>query len=164
MMQHMVAPDPKLAFSLRLRDALTADGIEIKRGHVAVVARIFNVSGETARKWLSGQSIPDTKRLPEIAKRLKVSALWLLSGQGPMKMIDSYKTREEFFSGPPQHKLSEGRRFIRLINQMAPILEAASDNLRNAIEGLLICYQENPGEAERIAKAINALLNNTPSK
>jgi len=77
--------DEKQEFSKRLHAACDFAGIVKGRGRRAELARMFGVSGESARKWLEGFSIPDTKRIPEIAKKLGVRGEWLLTGIGPMQ-------------------------------------------------------------------------------
>lgn len=76
-MQPMVAN----SFSSRLNAALTEAGIPQDRKRLATVAKMFGVSREAVRKWLSGDSIPDTKRIPEIANKLNVTVEWLLGGK-----------------------------------------------------------------------------------
>lgn len=96
MMQPMVAAeDEKLEFARRLHTACDLAGIVSGRGRRAELARMFNVSGETARKWLAGESIPDTKRIPQIAKRLGVRGEWLLTGQGPMRTAEAHSNVTE---------------------------------------------------------------------
>lgn len=101
----MVAESQKQAFSQRLHRALDYAHIPKKRGRPAAVAKLFGVSREAARKWLDAESIPDTKRIPQIARRLQVRAEWLLSGVGPMEqttmnddlqqLIDTYNAMTE---------------------------------------------------------------------
>lgn len=74
----------KMEFAQRLRQALDHAGIPDDRQRRGWVAKTFGVSVETARKWLVGESIPATKRIPLIAERLGVRGEWLLTGQGPM--------------------------------------------------------------------------------
>lgn len=85
--------DEKKLFAERLNQALDFAGIPPKgKGRQIQLASLFNVSQESARKWLEGESFPDTKRIPEIAKKLKVNAQWLLSGVGNMNPSASIKT------------------------------------------------------------------------
>ena len=91
----MVTSNPKEEFSRRLNKALDLAGIPPKgRGRQVAVAKMFGVSQKGARKWLEGESIPDTKRLPEIARRLNVRGEWLLTGQGPMRVTEGEATAE----------------------------------------------------------------------
>lgn len=90
--------DEKKSFSERLNIALDIAGIPQKgKGRQLQVAGLFGVSQESARKWLAGKSFPDTKRIPEIAKKLKVNAQWLLSGVGSINPIH---TAQEYMSEP----------------------------------------------------------------
>lgn len=80
----MVTLDAKAKFSERLNDALDQCDI-VKKGHgrQTAVAKMFRVSQKGARKWLEGEAIPNTKRLPEIAIRLETTTEWLLTGRNP---------------------------------------------------------------------------------
>jgi transcriptional regulator with XRE-family HTH domain len=72
-------------FSKRLDSALTYAGIPADRHRRAIVSKLFGVSREAVRKWLAGESIPDTKRISDIAREMGVRGEWLLTGQGPMR-------------------------------------------------------------------------------
>lgn len=75
--------DPKRAFSNRLNEALDDAGFPPKgEGRQNAVAKAFRVSQVAARKWLEGESIPNTKRLAEMAERVGTTVEWLLSGHG----------------------------------------------------------------------------------
>lgn len=79
----MVSSNEKQAFSARLNDALDRAGIAPKgKGRQVELARMFRVSQKGARKWVEGESIPKTARLMSIARRLRVSTEWLLTGHG----------------------------------------------------------------------------------
>lgn len=85
-------PDEKKLFAERLNKSLDFAGIPPKgKGRQTQLASLFSVSQESARKWLEGESFPDTKRIPEIAKKLKVNAQWLLAGVGNMNPSASIK-------------------------------------------------------------------------
>lgn len=75
----------KVAFAIRLGEALTEAGIPDDRQRRGTVAAMFGVSRETARKWLTGEAIPATKRIPIIARRLNVRGEWLLTGKSPKR-------------------------------------------------------------------------------
>ncbi len=47
-----------------------------------LLGKMFNVSQESARKWLTGESIPQTEKCIEIAKKAKVGFEWLMTGRG----------------------------------------------------------------------------------
>jgi SOS-response transcriptional repressor LexA len=79
----MIEVDEKKGFAERLNMALDLAGIPQKgKGRQIQLASLFGVSQESARKWLEGASFPDTKRIPEIARKLNINAQWLLSGVG----------------------------------------------------------------------------------
>lgn len=54
-----------------------------RRGRRIRLAKAFGVSGESARKWLAGESMPKLATASKIAKEIGVSVNWLLNGQGP---------------------------------------------------------------------------------
>ena len=62
------------------------------KGRQVIVGKMFGVSQKGARKWLEGEAIPDTKRIPEIAKKLGVRGEWLLTGMGSMTV--DYRTQK----------------------------------------------------------------------
>lgn len=81
MLQHMVAINPKLAFSRRLHQA--CDGARLPvRGRAPYLAKITDVSKEAARKWLSGDAIPAMDHVVILAQHFAVGAEWLLTGMG----------------------------------------------------------------------------------
>jgi hypothetical protein len=62
---------------------------------------MFEVSREAVRKWLAGESIPDTKRIADISFQTGVKGEWLLTGHGPMSYSDGASEEaghKEFFS------------------------------------------------------------------
>lgn len=74
----------KLAFAKRLNLACDRAGIPAKgSGRQVVLGELFGVSQNGARKWLEGEAIPNTKRLPAMARTLSVTAEWLLTGDDP---------------------------------------------------------------------------------
>jgi len=82
--------DVRAAFAQRLNQALDEAGIPRKgHGRQALVGKMFGMSQKGARKWLEGESLPDTARIPQIAQRLGVRSEWLLSGLGPKRSGES---------------------------------------------------------------------------
>lgn len=59
-------------------------GIKIGGGRPGAVAAAFTVSREAARKWLTGEAMPDGWRILDMADALGVRTEWLLSGKGLM--------------------------------------------------------------------------------
>lgn len=71
----------RLAFAKRFNLACDRAGIPAKgSGRQTAVATLFQVSQKGARKWLEGEAIPGTKRIPVMARTLGVTAEWLLTG------------------------------------------------------------------------------------
>lgn len=104
----MVVADPKQEFSDRLNRALDRIGVPPKgKGRQVELAKMFSVSQKGARKWLEGESIPDTKRLPEMTARLNVNGEWLLTGHGPMGPLaaPSRQSTANTSSGPEVREL-----------------------------------------------------------
>lgn len=70
----------RLAFAKRLNLACDRAGIPAKgSGRQKVLGELFGVSQNGARKWLEGEAIPNTKRLPAMARMLGVTTEWLLT-------------------------------------------------------------------------------------
>lgn len=71
----------RLAFAKRLNLACDRAGIAAKgSGRQVALGKLFGVSQNGARKWLEGEAIPNTKRLPAMARMLGVTTEWLLTG------------------------------------------------------------------------------------
>jgi hypothetical protein len=74
-------------FSARLNEALDDMGIPTKdKGRQTTAGRLFGVSQKGARKWLEGEGLPHTKRIPKIAAKVNVRQEWLLFGLGPKRL------------------------------------------------------------------------------
>lgn len=66
-------------FSARFNEALDDYGAPpFSRGRQTYVGKLFKVSPIAARKWMTGEGMPDTKKLPEICLKLHCSVDWLL--------------------------------------------------------------------------------------
>lgn len=73
--------DHQFEFSKRLNLALENKGLQ-ERGRATELAKVFGVTPKAAGKWLNADSIPDTKRIIDLALWLEVSVEWLLTGNG----------------------------------------------------------------------------------
>jgi SOS-response transcriptional repressor LexA len=83
--------DVRAAFAERLNEALDDAGVPPKgHGRQGLVGKMFGMSQKGARKWLEGESLPDTRRIPQIAERLGVRGEWLLTGLGPKRLDDAH--------------------------------------------------------------------------
>lgn len=69
-------------FSQRLHVALDLAGLDKGRSRTGKLAVRFDVSRETARKWLNGLALPELDRMLDIAGQLGVSFEWLATGRG----------------------------------------------------------------------------------
>ncbi|ENX02314.1 hypothetical protein F900_01378 [Acinetobacter modestus] len=69
----------KLDFAQRLHKGMDLAGYPV-RGRARVLSREFEISDKGAGKWLNGEAIPETSKIPHLAKFLKVNAEWLLTG------------------------------------------------------------------------------------
>lgn len=67
-------------FSLRLKEALSAAGYVSKQ---RPLSEKYGVQSESARKWLSGGSIPEHDIIKQLARDCNVNPQWLEYGEGP---------------------------------------------------------------------------------
>lgn len=66
-------------FSQRLNKVCDEASLPM-RGRRAMLAQLTGVSGEAARKWLSGEAIPAMTHVAALATHFGSSAQWLLTG------------------------------------------------------------------------------------
>lgn len=71
--------DQKAMFSQRLNKVCDEANLPM-RGRRAMLAQLTGVSGEAARKWLSGEAIPAMTHVAALATHFGSSAQWLLTG------------------------------------------------------------------------------------
>lgn len=70
-------------FSGRLVECCIDMGLKQERGRTSGLARMFSVTPNAAKKWLTGDGMPELSKAVEIANRAGVSVIWLLQGSGP---------------------------------------------------------------------------------
>lgn len=75
--------DVRQAFAERFRQALAEMGYSANEQKL--IGKLFEVSGQAARKWAEGQAMPTPSRIPQVAQRLGVRRAWLQDGEGPMR-------------------------------------------------------------------------------
>ncbi|SFW57874.1 MULTISPECIES: hypothetical protein [Luteibacter] len=75
-------PPINRGFSQRLHVALDMAGVKKGRGRITQLADLFDVSRETARKWLSDLGLPELERQIDMATRFGVNFEWLATGRG----------------------------------------------------------------------------------
>jgi transcriptional regulator with XRE-family HTH domain len=51
------------------------------------LGRLFGVSAQAVKKWLSGDAIPSAERAPTVAQKLGVRRAWLLDNEQPMRAL-----------------------------------------------------------------------------
>lgn len=77
-------PAPYEGFARRLHQALDFVGFDRGRLRTGKLAAHYDVSRETARKWLSGLALPELERLIALSVHTAVSFEWLATGRGDM--------------------------------------------------------------------------------
>ncbi len=78
-------------FSKRMN--IVADMLKIPplgKNRQSVLGKMFGVSQEAARKWISGESMPQLSKCIEIAQKANVSVEWLLTGKGEQRVPVTY--------------------------------------------------------------------------
>jgi len=73
----------------RLNAALDAANYPAGKGRRVMLARLMGVSGEAARKWLTGESLPSMKNIRRFAGLFGYSVDWLLAGRGAMYPVEA---------------------------------------------------------------------------
>lgn len=69
----------KEEFAKRINQAMEAKNYPV-RGRARILSKEFGISDKGAGKWLKGEAIPETAKIPLLAEFLGVSAEWLLNG------------------------------------------------------------------------------------
>jgi len=75
-------------FSQRLNQV--ADLLKVPpvgKNRQSVMGKMFGVSQEAARKWLSGEGMPQLTKCIEICNKANISIDWLLTGKGSMLIV-----------------------------------------------------------------------------
>lgn len=84
------------SFSIRLNQV--ADLLKIPpvgKNRQSIMGKMFGVSQEAARKWLSGESMPQLAKCIEICTKANVSVDWLLTGKGGIHYEPEYSLTNE---------------------------------------------------------------------
>ncbi|MFP0389258.1 S24 family peptidase [Acinetobacter nosocomialis] len=89
------------------------------RGRAGVLSKEFKISDKGASKWLKGESIPETAKIPLLAKFVGVPAEWLLTGKEPAKFkqfdVDAFRKQHNVVDD------DEAVRFIEVPVQPFPL-------------------------------------------
>lgn len=122
----------KVAFSRRLKSALARFDPPGRTG-VTWFAREFNqryagnpISVHAARKWLLGESIPAHDKLLTLAGWLRVSAEWLLYGEGGMRTVSAVQQNPAHYAVVDMELMREvaalNQEHRRIIREMVAVL------------------------------------------
>lgn len=93
----------KEEFAKRLHDAMDKKGYPV-RGRARVLSKEFQISDKGAGKWLNGDAIPETSKIPVLAAFLGVNAEWLLNGNS--------------HASTPNTEIFQLKQFDQILNQM----------------------------------------------
>ena len=116
----------KEEFAARLNLAMNKKNYPI-RGRARVLSKELGVSDKGAGKWINGDAIPETSKIPLIAAFLDISAEWLLSGVGDMhpaqqnSQIQSTDGQQDQLSRP-LNELIETLKTLDSKNELNPAL------------------------------------------
>lgn len=70
----------KEEFAKRLHKSMDLQNYPL-RGRARILSKEFGISDKAASKWLNGEAIPETSKIPLLANFLNISSEWLLSGK-----------------------------------------------------------------------------------
>lgn len=79
-----MTPKDHSDFAVRLNEALDHAQVPEGRGRRIYLAKLAHKTGEAARKWLAGETMPTMSTASTLAGGLGVNLVWLLTGTGPM--------------------------------------------------------------------------------
>lgn len=82
---------PHEDFAARLQKLLDHARFHAGRGRTAALATRYGVSRETARKWLTGLSLPELERMIELAVDFGGNFEWLATGRGHMHVASGVR-------------------------------------------------------------------------
>lgn len=134
--------DTKGEIAARLGQALRNAGWEMARGDVRRIAEHYGVERESVRKWLSGESIPRTHILSDIATAGGTTTTQILQGIDP-NTLAAPRTQPDGIREPAHASWGAAA----LTAQLADLVTALSELIRN-----------DPGQASRILAAMRALI------
>lgn len=135
-------------FAARLNTALDHAKVPEGRGRRVYLSKLVGKTGEAARKWLAGETLPTMATAADLAEKLGVNVVWLLTGNGSMTVaayIDSQPTQSRSDGLPfdglglsPEERVllgifarltpDEKRKFLRELYEYKQKIDQAIDN------------------------------------
>lgn len=144
----------KEEFASRLNLAMDEQGYPV-RGRARVLSKEFGVSDKGAGKWINGEAIPETSKIPLIAAFLGINAEWLLSGVGEMRPTQSQRMGDMVQS---QGEGWQGQRRVNFLRESGASEKAEiSPALVEFIEALYKLNQEQKLDTDTV-KHLHATL------
>ena len=133
------------------------DRIRIARERLGLtqsdVARELKVKPQTVQQWESGQTSPRPKRIHKLAEVLKVSDVWLLTGQGPMRADAPRKAPAEsmlaYLEGRVSPRSEQALRSIQKKAAEGKLTEEDLEALEVMAERLAAKHEEKPEGEKR---------------
>ena len=122
-------------FSERLQKSLDLLGIG-GRGKFKWLSDATGVSQQNVRKWLSGEALPEMRKIPELAKRLGVRLEWLIGGFGDMQRDDKTMWIPIISWSDISRWLDPAvRNNVKRLNELPFLVKAGTDTFAVAMQG-----------------------------
>ncbi|MDV7458263.1 hypothetical protein R4643_12315 [Acinetobacter baumannii] len=122
----------KEEFAKRLHIAMDKKGYPI-RGRARILSNEFKISDKGASKWLNGEAIPETSKIPLLAAFLSVNTEWLLSGVDDQNNL---KTSENLINNQCLNKISILDSKLRLLLEKESLNEDQILIIEGMIDGI----------------------------
>ena len=125
------------AFAARFRKALKQLGYSPnEQGKLQV---LFGVSGQAARKWADGFSMPTSSRMPQVAEVLGVRRAWLQDGEDPMRpVIGMVSDKKGRYSANKKKEISLSVEEARLLHVYRKLTPKQRDAVHVVVEQLAL--------------------------
>ena len=132
----MVTDDEKQAFAARLNEALNDIRFPAKgAGRQGGLGAKMGVSQKGARKWLEGESIPETSRMFELARWLGVNFEWLATGRGDKRAGVEVEAAAQTSDTIMQTVVSGGAETVQRLSEATSSVASAVTKILREIDG-----------------------------
>ncbi len=128
------------AFAVRFRKALEELGYSPSEQQE--VGKLFGVSGQAARKWADGESMPTLSRMPHVAEVLGVRRAWLQDGEEPMRPVVARKVADKKKVPKGSQDLSVSAEEVNLLR----MYRSLTRKQREAVHSLVSLFLEKTGK------------------